>query len=153
MAAFSRAFRISHRENKNIEAGIMNRTANNPIKRHRHLSSFGPALLVGALSLTALATPHAAVQPNGVRNSAGTQRLNSEQLQHVQEGLQRNSGFMELRFDQQGALTLGNRQHVQNGSATVRALLIAAVDTTLRIGERATFRGRVRRRSHRLMIA
>ena len=107
----------------------MNRTANNPINRHRHISSLGPALLVGALSLTALATPHADVQPTGVRNSAGTQRLNNEQLQQVQESLRRNSGFMELRFDQQGALTLGNRQQVQDGSATVRALLIAAVDS------------------------
>ena len=114
---------------KNMEAGIMNRTANNPINRHLHISSLGPALLVGALSLTALATPHADVQPTGVRNSAGTQRLNNEQLQQVQESLRRNSGFMELRFDQRGALTLGNRQQVQDGSATVRALVIAAVDS------------------------
>jgi len=36
---------------------------------------------------------------------------------------------MELGFDEQGGLTLGNRQRIQGGSATARALLIAAVES------------------------
>lgn len=107
----------------------MNCTADNSINRHRNIRSFALALLLGALALTALAAPHAAAQPTGVRNSSGRQRLNEKQLQQVQESLRRKSGFVELGFDEQGALTLGDRQRIQGGSPTARALLIAAVDS------------------------
>ncbi|MGH9846522.1 MAG: hypothetical protein ACREEM_48105 [Blastocatellia bacterium] len=108
---------------------MMNCTADNSINRHYNLRSFALALLLGALSLTALAAPRAAVQPTGVRNSSGPRRLNEKQLQQARESLRHKSGFMELGFDEQGALTLGNRQHIRGGSATARALLIAAVDS------------------------
>ncbi|MEK7831510.1 MAG: hypothetical protein AAB401_10525 [Acidobacteriota bacterium] len=65
----------------------------------------------------------------GVRNSSGFRQLNEKQLQQVRESLGRKSGFTELNFDRQGALTLGNRPQVSGGSATARALLIAAVDS------------------------
>jgi len=107
----------------------MNCTADNSINRHYNIRSFALALLLGALSLTALAVPRAAVQPTGVRNSSGPRRLNEKQLQQAQESLRRKSGFVELGFDEQGALTLGNRQHIRGGSAMARALLIAAVDS------------------------
>jgi hypothetical protein len=107
----------------------MNCTADNSINRHHSIRSFALALLLGALALTALAIPRVAAQPTGVRNSSGSRRLNEKQLQQVQESLRRKSGFMELGFDEQGALTLGNRQRAQGGSATARALLIAAVDS------------------------
>ncbi len=107
----------------------MNCTADNSINRHYNIRSFALALLLGALSLTALAVPRAAVQPTGVRNSSGPQRLNEKQLRQAQDSLRHKSGFMELGFDEQGALTLGNRQRIQGGSATARALLIAAVDS------------------------
>jgi hypothetical protein len=107
----------------------MNRTADNSINRHYSIRSFTLALLLGALALTALATPRSAAHPTGVRNSSGPLRLNEKQLQQAQESLRHKSGFVELSFDGQGALTLGNRQHIQGGSATARALLIAAVDS------------------------
>src|SRR5262245_24233660 len=64
----------------------------------------------------------------GVRNSSGPRRLNERQLQKLQESLRQKTGFVELSFDRQGALTLGNRQHIAGGSATARALLATAVD-------------------------
>ncbi|MGH9844309.1 MAG: hypothetical protein ACREEM_36765 [Blastocatellia bacterium] len=107
----------------------MNCTADNSINRHYNIRSFALALLLGELALTALAAPRAAVQPTGVRNSSGPQRLNEKQLQQAQESLRHKSGLVELGFDEQGALVLGNRQHIRGGSATARALLIAAVDS------------------------
>lgn len=65
----------------------------------------------------------------GVRNSTGAHRLNEQQLQQLQHTLRHKSGFVELSFDKQGTLTLGNRQHIQGGSATVRELLMAAVES------------------------
>src|SRR5262245_35067550 len=65
----------------------------------------------------------------GVRNSSGPNRLNERRLQILRESLRHKSGFAELGFDQQGALTLGNRQNIVGGSATARALLQAAVDS------------------------
>jgi hypothetical protein len=47
----------------------------------------------------------------------------------LQESLRQKSGFVELEFDRQGALTLGNRQNIAGGSVTARALLQAAVDS------------------------
>ncbi len=107
----------------------MNCTTDNSINRPYNIRSFALALLLGALSLTALAASRAAVQPTGVRNSSGPQRLNEKQLQQAQESLRHKTGFVELIFDEEGALTLGNRQRIAGGSATARALLIAAVDS------------------------
>jgi hypothetical protein len=36
---------------------------------------------------------------------------------------------MEMRFDRNGSLSLGDRAHIEGGSATARALLFAAVDS------------------------
>ncbi len=82
-------------------------------------------LWLSALSCTALAAP----QPTGVRNSTGAHRLSAKQLQTLQDSLRHKSGFVELRFDEMGALTLGHREQIQGGSAMARALLIAAVDS------------------------
>ncbi len=81
------------------------------------------ALLLLALSVTALADV-----ATGVRNSTGPLHLNAAQLQQVQASLRHKSGLAELGFDEQGALTLGHREHIQGGAATARALLMAAVD-------------------------
>jgi hypothetical protein len=107
----------------------MNCTVDNSIDKHYNIRSFALAVLLGALSLTALAAPSATVQPTGVRNSSGPQRLNEKLLQQVQESLRHKTGFVELDFDEQGALSLGNRRHIRGGSATARSLLIAAVDS------------------------
>jgi hypothetical protein len=103
------------------------RAADNSLNGHRNLQLFALALLLGALSFTALANP-AGSYPAGVRNSAGPRRLNEKQLQPLQESLRQKSGYVELEFDRQGALALGNRQNIVGGSATARALLQAAVD-------------------------
>jgi hypothetical protein len=47
----------------------------------------------------------------------------------AQNAQRRKTGFMGLGFDERGVLALGNRQHIAGGSATARALLIAAVDS------------------------
>jgi hypothetical protein len=87
-----------------------------------------------AILVIVFTTPTSAQQRNnfdatGVRNSSGSNRLNERQLQILRESLRHKSGFAELGFDQQGALTLGNRQNIAGGSATARALLAAAVDS------------------------
>jgi len=87
-----------------------------------------------AILVIVFTTPTSAQQRNnfdatGVRNSSGSNRLNERQLQILRESLRHKSGFAELGFDQQGALTLGNRQNIVGGSATARALLAAAVDS------------------------
>ncbi len=106
----------------------MTRTADNSFNGHRNLQLFALALLLGALSFVALANPVSSY-PAGVRNSAGPRRLNERQLQTLQESLRQKTGFVELEFDRQGALALGNRQNIAGGSATARALLVAAVDS------------------------
>jgi hypothetical protein len=107
---------------------MMTRTADNSLNGHRNLQPFALALLLGALSFATLADP-VSHNPAGVRNSSGPQRLNERQLQTLQESLRQKTGFVELAFDRQGALTLGNRQNIASGSATARALLQAAVDS------------------------
>ncbi len=106
----------------------MTRTADNSLNGRRNLQPFALALLLGALSFVALANPVSSY-PAGVRNSTGPRRLNEKQLQTLQESLRQKSGFVELEFDRQGALALGNRQNIAGGSATARALLAAAVDS------------------------
>jgi hypothetical protein len=103
---------------------MMMGTADNSISRNR--KRFALALLVSCLALVSV---NAAEYPTGVRNSAGPHRLSERQLQQVQESLRHDSGLMELGFDAEGGLTLGDRRHVQGGSATARTLLIAAVDS------------------------
>jgi hypothetical protein len=107
---------------------MMTRTAGNSLNGHRNLQPFALALLLGALSFAALADPVGSY-PAGVRNSSGPRRLNEKQLQMVQESLRQKTGFVELEFDRQSALALGNRQNIAGGSATARALLQAAVDS------------------------
>jgi hypothetical protein len=45
----------------------------------------------------------------------------------MKESLRQKTGFVELGFEREGALTLGDRQNVAGGSETARALLAAAV--------------------------
>ncbi len=64
----------------------------------------------------------------GMRNSSGSHRLNAKQLQAVGESLCHKTGFLEMRFDESGFLSLGDRTRIAGGSPTARELLIAAVD-------------------------
>lgn len=102
----------------------MKRTADNSNFWQRIVRSAALTLLLGGF-----AGSTSAQSLTGIRNSSGWQRLSEKQLQQVRENLSRKSGFAELGFDRQGALTLGNRQRVDGGSATARALLTAAADS------------------------
>jgi len=89
----------------------------------------GAAILVVTFTIPTMAQQRNIFDVSGVRNSSGPNRLNGRQLQVLQESLRQKSGFVELEFDRQGSLTLGNRQHIAGGSATARALLAAAIDS------------------------
>jgi hypothetical protein len=87
------------------------------------------AIFIIALANAATAQERSNFTTSGVRNSAGTHQLNEKQLQMVRESLQQKSGFVELGFDQEGTMTLGNRENIAGGSVTARALLEKAVDS------------------------
>jgi len=63
----------------------------------------------------------------GLRNSPNERALNAKQLDSALSGLRDKTGFLEMRFDETGFLTLGDRAKFSGGSATARALLEAAV--------------------------
>jgi hypothetical protein len=56
--------------------------------------------------------------------------VSAERLSVVATSLRAKTGFLELNFDGDGFLTLGDRTRVAGGSAAARDLLIAAVDGT-----------------------
>lgn len=117
---------------------------------HRHSSSrltYPPAclrhpnigwLLVLVCGLTALSFAAPSDSPalpsnplnyrSGLRNSSDRHRLNAKQLAAVIESLRAKTGFLEMRFDEQGFLTLGDRSRLAGGSVSARALLVAAVE-------------------------
>jgi len=82
-----------------------------------------------ALSQVVFAAPGDPARPQaGLRNSSGSRRLSASQLQKALESLRHKTGFLEMRFDESGFLTLGDRTRFAGGSATARELLIATVD-------------------------
>lgn len=85
--------------------------------------------LICALAAPALALP---TDPSlfrpGLRNSPGADKLSAEQLDLLVKSLREKTGFLELRFDEDGFLSLGDRTRIVGGSATARALLVATVD-------------------------
>jgi len=62
----------------------------------------------------------------GLRNSPGARKLNAKQLAAVLTSLRDRAGLIEMRFDENGFLTLGDRTKFFGGSAIARALLDAA---------------------------
>jgi hypothetical protein len=62
----------------------------------------------------------------GLRNSPGERKLNAKQLDAVLTSLRDKAGLLEMRFDENGFLTLGDQTKFYGGSATARALLNAA---------------------------
>jgi hypothetical protein len=82
-----------------------------------------------ALSSIVSAATDAQYRPQaGLRNSDGSRRLSGLQAQRALESLRHKTGFMEMRFDESGFLTLGDRTRFVGASATARELLIATVD-------------------------
>jgi len=61
----------------------------------------------------------------GLRNSPGERKLNAKQLDAVLTTLRAKTGLLEMRFDENGFLTLGDRTKFSGGSAAARALLYA----------------------------
>jgi hypothetical protein len=70
---------------------------------------------------------------SGLRNSPDDKKLKPEQLDTVLESLREKSGFLEMHFDEDGFLILGDRTRVAGGSATARNLISAAVDGEISI--------------------
>src|SRR5215813_1381757 len=62
----------------------------------------------------------------GLRNSPGERKLNAKQLDAVLTSLRDKTGLIEMRFDENGFLTLGDQTKFSGGSAIARALLDAA---------------------------
>ena len=82
-----------------------------------------------ALSSPAGAAPDASIRSHtGLRNNDGARRLSVKQLQSALESLRHKTGFLDMRFDEAGYLTLGDRNRVAGGSGVARELLISAVD-------------------------
>lgn len=94
----------------------------------RCLSRLGFAL---TLALLAAGFDVLAADPlryqGGLRNSAGPRQFNAQQLEQLLQSLRAKTGFLELSFDQQGFLALGDATKFIGGSATARALIAAAV--------------------------
>jgi len=86
-------------------------------------------MFVCSLAAPSLATPADPLlfRP-GLRNSSGSRKLSNQQLQMVIESLRQKAGFPEMRFDEDGFLTLGDRTRIVGGSAAARELLIATID-------------------------
>jgi len=61
----------------------------------------------------------------GLRNSPGKHKLNARQLDAVLTSLRDKTGLLEMRFDEDWFLTLGDQTKFSGGSATARALLNA----------------------------
>ena len=83
------------------------------------LWSFFPILLVKAVDQFRYR--------GGLRNSPGERKLNEKQLDAVIKSLRDKTGFLEMRFDENGFLTLGDQTKYSGGSSVARALISAAV--------------------------
>lgn len=69
----------------------------------------------------------------GLRNSPGERRLDAKRLDAVLKSLRDKAGLLEMRFDENGFLALGDQTKFSGGSATARALLDAAATMTLAV--------------------
>src|SRR5688572_25587252 len=64
----------------------------------------------------------------GLKNSAGQKALRPKELEILIKDLREKTGFLELGFDQEGFLILGDRSRFSGGAAAARELLIATVE-------------------------
>lgn len=94
-------------------------------------SRLGYALALLALTLLAAGFDARAADPlryqGGLRNSSGPRQFNAQQLAQLLQSLRQKTGFLELNFDGDGFLALGDATKFLGGSATARALIEAAV--------------------------
>src|SRR5262245_20875478 len=101
----------------------------------RNLRSLSPSHATCAVLLLFCLTQIAeATDPlryvGGLRNSVEHAKLNPKQLNLVLKGLKAKSGFLELHFDADGFLRIGDPTKFIGGSASARALLLAAVSSS-----------------------
>jgi hypothetical protein len=89
-------------------------------------TTFG-VILCALLPYTLAASGAPSRYRGGLRNSVGRRALDAKQLETALACLRDKTGFLEMRFDEKGFLTLGDRTRFSGGSATARALLEAAV--------------------------
>lgn len=64
----------------------------------------------------------------GLRNSFVGHPLNAKELNLVLAHLRHKTGFVRMRFDEAGFLTIDDRSQIAGGSVTARELLLATVD-------------------------
>lgn len=64
----------------------------------------------------------------GLRNSFTDHPLNASELELVAAQLRHKTGFVSLRFDEAGFLTIDDRSQIIGGSQAARELLLAAID-------------------------
>ncbi len=64
----------------------------------------------------------------GLRNSSDDRKLNTKQLEIVLKSLREKTGFLQINFDENGFLNLGDRTKFDGGSATARSLISAATE-------------------------
>src|SRR5262245_35341952 len=85
--------------------------------------------IVSALSLLAVANTTDPMHfRGGLRNSNSARGLSDQRLQTTLKSLRHKIGFLEMHFDQDGYLKLGDRGRITGGSSIARGLLISAVD-------------------------
>jgi hypothetical protein len=91
----------------------------------------GAFTLICLLTSTRLSATAAGGDPfryrTGLRNSPGERGLNAKQMDAVLTSLREKAGFLEMAFDENGFLTLGDQTKFSGGSATARALLDATI--------------------------
>ncbi len=65
---------------------------------------------------------------SGLRNSCEEHQLNAKELNLVLTQLRHKTGFTQMRFDEDGFLTIDDRSQIAGGSTAARELLLATVD-------------------------
>jgi hypothetical protein len=85
-------------------------------------------VLAFALPLAAYSAANQVVRFRPGLFNSSSRPLTARQLQILLEGLRQKTGLLELRFEADGFLQAGDRTHIAGGSATARALVLAAID-------------------------
>lgn len=112
----------------------MNRSIQHSTSRHRAMASVWTLIvsvmvIAFALSRAAYSMPSEVVRFRSGLCNSNHRPLTAKQLHTLLEGLRVKTGLIEMRFDENGSLKLGDRTHIVGGSATARALIFAAVDS------------------------
>jgi hypothetical protein len=113
---------------------IKNRS--NTLQQIPHTQLIMPAVLVLLTSFIVLQSIREAAGKisdpmryrGGIRNSTTDRKLNSKQLDIVLKSLREKTGYLEMGFDEDGFLNVGDRMKFEGGSATARSLIATAIE-------------------------